>query len=284
MRLGWVIVAIATIVAGEGLAQELTVAQQEQCGRPEIQASCVATCARGCTDRGFLKANSSFCWGGNYDQTVPPDLADAADCPFNPPPQQAVVAPDVEDCSQIKSITERVACEERGRKPTCASNTPELLDRARELVGSVERELDQYGQLLKLDFSTIDNRDKLCVYSTTDLDGYYDTATKNPDILNALQSQANGIQRCQAEFEIYIAPIPQGKDSAPRGNTGSDALPEAIVASVRRDLNILKPTMENLTKSVATLEDAANRIYQIARLHNTACRPEGTPIAGGQGG
>ncbi len=209
---------------------------------------------------------------------MPAGLANAADCPLAAAkaetPGTARSSP--EDCAKYKKITERVACEERDKKPKCASRTPELLDRANLLITSIDQELKQYGDLLTLDFSKIDNREKLCAYSSTNLDQYYDLTTKNPDGLNALQAEAAGIQRCQTEWEAYISPVPDGQRTVRTAKTGSDALADSIVRANRADLEKLKPTMEGLTRSVLTLRNAAERIKEVARFHGSACRPEGS--------
>jgi len=174
---------------------------QTQCAAADVQASCKATCGAQCSDRNFLAINVNFCLDNNLASSTPEELGltDAESCPIQIEEEPEITAET--DCESLEKLTDILACEQAQNAPSCAASTYELRQNANTLVDAIDVELRQYGDLLEIDYTSIDNRDKLCEFSRDDLNETYETASKNPLILKELQFEATGIQGCSTSWE-----------------------------------------------------------------------------------
>lgn len=264
-------------IAGSVSSQDIDLTF-ELCEQENVQTSCQTSCANACNDASFLKDNTSYCLENGLIGVQISPKPDAARCIgiFQPEAEETQELIDANaatsnpgQCDQLKTRSEQRRCELTQLTPQCSPTVVELEGRARLLVTEISLEVAQYGELLKRDWTDIDNRDALCRFSISELDENYQVASDNPALLRALQRQGTGIQSCQSEWEKWL------RDNA--GTRGSDSFIDRIARESEAQLGPLKEQIERLGSSVKQLESATDTIGEIIDVHIFFCDPEGTP-------
>lgn len=287
------VLSLSGSFVGAALAKE-----RDACSKPAVQELCGASCSTLCgNDVAFLQQNRSFCAPILTGENDPEDDAVCAsmlpmpsetgsDQPFGNDPappqnsdtseeQQSIPAARTtedtgEDCSKFDSRSEQLRCEQnRKGRPICSITAVALEDDASLLVTEVRQELQQYGELLARDLTDIASRDLLCEFSLEELDANYQRATKDPEALKTIQRRADGIQECRREWEDYL----RNRATSP---AISDIIVENTAEASRRQFEPLVEQLENLSRSITKLEQAASTIDGLIIIHIDFCAPEGT--------
>lgn len=266
------------------------------CANEGLRATCLATCAVGCTDAEFIGAHVNYCVDNNFfDPGARASAKDNANCatifgaatgggtettvvvtnPITPTTTEGTAVttegttPAVEekDCSAITPISARRRCELNKFAPVCAPTFVELEQRASLLITDIKDEVGTYGDLLTRDYSIVAERDALCEFKLSQLDESYAIANENPIVLRSLQRQAQEIQACQTDWEVFV------RGYEPSG--GSDQLIDNVVRAAEQGLDPLKNEIAELSTSINKLENAKQTIVGIIDLHIFYCKEDG---------
>jgi len=274
------------------------------CEDSGLQTLCMTSCAPACATAEFLSKNVAYCvtnglLGGT--STPKPDDVSCATifaaafgtagktnvAPLRPDQTQvagqgrgetsgSTKSANPSDCDTLETLSARRRCELSKSTPNCTQTVTELEGKARLLVTQIEQELHSYGELLRLDWSDVNNRPLLCSFSEDDLNESYKLATENPDSLRALQRQATNVQSCQSDWEAWVRSKRPKNDSV-QGDD-SDVIDDVLARSTEERLKPLKAQIEGLSTSISKLENAADSIINTMDRHIIYCDPKGTPL------
>jgi hypothetical protein len=261
------------------LADEIGTAEIELCASTDVQMQCQTTCAPACNVADFLGSNTTYCLDNALIGAASSPTPDDASCSAlfavfsdEDPVEEVVIAESEltdDECAGLGTRSAQRRCELAKIAPACSPTVVELEGRARLLVSEIGIELDQYGDLLESDWTDVNNRDLLCGFSLEQLDQNYEVATENPEMLRALQRQANDLQSCQTNWEVWM------RENA--GTRSSDTLIDQVMRDAETQLGPLKDRITGLGQSVLKLESASGTIGEIIDVHIFLCDPEGTP-------
>lgn len=274
------------IVLFSGLALSLSVtlahgqaSSAELCAEISVQKSCRATCATACADTDFLKQNIGFCSRFGFDGmqagAVVPGTSDDASCVINNTGvSESDLAPlpddtGAEDCEAIPTLMDRLACRQRVEAPPCEPDGfPRLQERADMLILQIDGELEQYGDLLDFDWTTISDTETLCALSEKQLNDSYAAAIEDPDRLEALIGRAREIQDCSTDWENFAR---AGANPNASDGLSSNATDDAI-----EKLKTLNATIQDLRISADSLSGAAAQIEGVASAYLQFCKRDTT--------
>lgn len=248
----------------------------DQCAEVAAQESCQATCAVACADLDFLGRNIGFCslygiHGGQAGAVVPGTIdgeaclvALAGETETGEMLSEEDANTVQEDCLALPTLLQQEACLLRAVAPPCEPRGfPRLQARADVLIGQIDGELAQYGDLLDFDWTTIEDTEALCAFTIEELDANYAVAVEDPDRLEALLGRAREIQDCASDWNTFVR-----KNADPILN---DGLVDNAATAAANQLSSVRETIQNLRASADALRGAADQIRSTARAYLRFC-------------
>jgi hypothetical protein len=169
--------------------------------------------------------------------------------------------PEIRDCSKIRSIRERILCEDGF--PKCTSGTPELKTRFLDLGKEVRAELDSYGGVLDLDLDNVGDKKTLCELTFGSMERYYNQAVMTDTPINRFLQQSREIASCAKEITTWV--------ENEKIDLADSDIQDNLIKATAEDLKDLQPLREELNRSVSKLKEAGPKLYQLMKFHVRFC-------------